>query len=248
MSYNGIGLSSVRGSATSGHVQANQGHVRASRRRRQIERNANAQGPKFNPVSATAREQGNKEIQEHERLRQIENQLLLLRDDLEENGSFTEEQMEERIQTERERQLQKLKQQQKEEEKQQQGNNNNNNKQRPPDYERGPPPGRGRGWNHDNNQQRGEYGRDQYQPQRPKNKQMEAAMKERENERVRNAFSIRKEAHVEGQAFDRELQERKKQERLAEKEKVQKQLEKSERKRARAAKRDTKKASRETKK
>ena len=120
MSYNGIGLASVRGSATSGHVQANQGHVRAQRRRRQIERNAQESGgsKRYNPVSASAREKGNQEIQDHERRRQIENQLLVLRDDLEESGNFTEAQIEDRIQAERERQMQKF-QQEKEQKKQQ---------------------------------------------------------------------------------------------------------------------------------
>ena len=65
--YNGIGLATVRGTATSGHVETNRGHVRAARRRRMTERNAQQDGQdRYNPVSATAREKGNKEIQEHE--------------------------------------------------------------------------------------------------------------------------------------------------------------------------------------
>eukprot|EP00578_Thalassiosira_sp_NH16_P011741 CAMPEP_0181128218 /NCGR_PEP_ID=MMETSP1071-20121207/28630_1 /TAXON_ID=35127 /ORGANISM="Thalassiosira sp., Strain NH16" /LENGTH=54 /DNA_ID=CAMNT_0023214041 /DNA_START=19 /DNA_END=179 /DNA_ORIENTATION=+ len=41
MSYNGIGLSSARGTATSGHVQYNAGHVRNSSRRHRTLANAN---------------------------------------------------------------------------------------------------------------------------------------------------------------------------------------------------------------
>ncbi len=44
MSYNGIGLTSVRGTATSGQVQQNAGHVRNSSRFHPAWRNANAFG------------------------------------------------------------------------------------------------------------------------------------------------------------------------------------------------------------
>ena len=115
MSYNGIGLSSVRGTATSGHVQANRGHVKASRWRQQTARNTQQQqGPRYNPVSASAREKGNQEIQEHQARRDMENKLLILREDLEHHGGFSEQEIEGRVQAEHERQIQKRKRQQEE--------------------------------------------------------------------------------------------------------------------------------------
>ena len=106
MSYNGIGLSSVRGTATSGHVQANRSHVRASRLRHQRENNRQtSERKRFNPVSASARERGNKELQQHEQRRKLELHLLMLREDMEEAGMLTEAEMDSRINRERERQL-----------------------------------------------------------------------------------------------------------------------------------------------
>ena len=78
--YNGIGLGSVRGTATSGHVQANRSHVRGSRLRYQREKNVSQRPREFNPISSKAREQGNTEIQKHARQRQLENRLLELRE------------------------------------------------------------------------------------------------------------------------------------------------------------------------
>ena len=107
MSYNGIGLKSVRGTATSGFVQSNKGHVRASRWRHQTNRNTQRDGPKrpYNPISATARERGNRELQKHDQMRRIENDLMELRETLEDRGSLSEEQIEERIQSQREKLL-----------------------------------------------------------------------------------------------------------------------------------------------
>ena len=102
--YNGIGLTSVRGTATSGHVQANRGHVRGARYRHQREKNASQRPINYNPVSSSARERGNKEIQKHELLRRLENSLLELREELEESR-FTEEEIEQRLQEERRRQM-----------------------------------------------------------------------------------------------------------------------------------------------
>lgn len=78
MSYNGIGLASVRGSGTSGYVQTNKFHLKASR---------------MGPRDQGGREelQGgmrkpNKEILEHNRRRALEVKLLELRDKLESEG------------------------------------------------------------------------------------------------------------------------------------------------------------------
>ncbi|KAI2503843.1 cwf21 domain [Fragilaria crotonensis] len=109
MSYNGIGLSSVRGSATSGHVQANRGHVNANRLRRQQERNSQSNSrPTFNPVSSAARQQGHAEIQKHEERRRIENELLELQEEMEDAGKLSPEEINERIGRERTRLMNRL--------------------------------------------------------------------------------------------------------------------------------------------
>ena len=105
--YNGIGLSSVRGMATSGYVQANSSHVRNNRVRRERERNVSQRPPSYNPVSAVARVKNNEEIQKHERLRRLENSLLEYRFELEEksdsNKDLTPDEIDNRVQKERER-------------------------------------------------------------------------------------------------------------------------------------------------
>eukprot|EP00977_Amphora_coffeiformis_P019005 scaffold6844_cov173-Amphora_coffeaeformis.AAC.6 len=84
--YNGIGLRTVRGTATSGHVQANRGHVSASRQRRVWSQNQGTASAKpYQPIQAAARLQGNAEIQFHAAKRQVENDLLLLREELEDD-------------------------------------------------------------------------------------------------------------------------------------------------------------------
>ena len=133
--YNGIGLTSVRGTATSGHVQANRSHVRNNRVRRQREKNVSQgqQHQSYNPVSATAREKGNIDIQQHDEKRRIENDLLELRLELEESDKkYTDEEIDSKIQKERERRLQQLKdaserqrqQKQQQQQQRQEGNNN----------------------------------------------------------------------------------------------------------------------------
>jgi serine/arginine repetitive matrix protein 2 len=78
MSYNGIGLASVRGSGTSGYVQTNKFHLKASRLgpRDHGDRDA-LQGGMRKP---------NKEILEHNRRRALEVKLLELREKLEAEG------------------------------------------------------------------------------------------------------------------------------------------------------------------
>jgi len=260
MSYNGIGLSSVRGTATSGHVQANQGHVRASRLRRQRENNRRTSDYKrFNPVSASAREKGNKELQHHDQKRKLENYLLILREELEEGGKLSEAEIDARVSKERERQLAQRKeldeaesarQAQREAElaerleggvAQDRGisvepspRGQHLDHRRPPAHWQQAQQQSGNTWN----QRRGA---------REKNNHVNAARKEHENERLRDAFGIRKDQHVEGQAFDQELQKEKKRERQARLEEEQKAIEKAEVKRlfelAKLEKKDRKKAS-----
>ncbi|KAG8043395.1 hypothetical protein GUJ93_ZPchr0458g22393 [Zizania palustris] len=94
--YNGNGLQTARGSGTNGHVQTNKFFVKP--------RPSTAGGPPKQPVpgfdGGTAELGGmrkpNKEILEHDRKRQVELRLLVLRDALEEQG-YTEGEMEERV-------------------------------------------------------------------------------------------------------------------------------------------------------
>ncbi len=111
MSYNGIGLSSVRGTATSGHVQQNAGHVRNSSRFHRAWRNANAGGgvggrgggrdgggrggnynnnapPRSKLLTDDALREGASSLALHEKKRQLEVRLLELRDRLEEGGGM----------------------------------------------------------------------------------------------------------------------------------------------------------------
>lgn len=75
--YNGIGLTSTRGSGTNGYVQRNLSFVRASRMR------PVQQGEEFAPPQPR---KPNAEILEHERKRQVEVKLLELRVAMEDRG------------------------------------------------------------------------------------------------------------------------------------------------------------------
>lgn len=75
--YNGIGLSTVRGSATNGYVQRNLSHVRMRKRAHRFDPDQMAM-PK--PKGA------NKELLQHERKREIEVKVLGIREALEDRG------------------------------------------------------------------------------------------------------------------------------------------------------------------
>ena len=124
--YNGIGLSSVRGSATSGHVQSNQTYIKRSRLRNAVQAastgggkrrdfDASAGGGKVKSdmeklqavLSDQAGDQsgmggarGSQEIVKHSKLRSIENSLLEYRDKLEGLG-MAERDIEENVESER---------------------------------------------------------------------------------------------------------------------------------------------------
>ena len=210
MSYNGIGLSSVRGSATSGHVQANRGHVNANRLRRQQERNSQSSShQKYNPVSATARRQGHSDIQKHEERRRIENELLELQEEMEDAGHLSPDEIKARIERERARLLQRLE-----------------GKQGPPNREnRVEPHSRGQRWDRQKTA-------------------ANQALKTQQNDRLGSALGIQRDSHVEGQAFDRELQEQKKAERQLQLDKEKRLLEEKEKK----AKKEAKKLAKDSKK
>eukprot|EP00986_Skeletonema_menzelii_P021498 scaffold34754_cov148-Skeletonema_menzelii.AAC.3 len=123
--YNGIGLASVRGTATSGHVQSNAGHVRNSSRRNRTYRNANdgreenrsgrggrggrgyfGAGGNNNERHALltneALREGASSLALHEKKRRLEVRLMEIRDQLEERG-WKDEEIEKEIQHEREK-------------------------------------------------------------------------------------------------------------------------------------------------
>lgn len=77
--YNGIGLTSARGSGTNGYVTRNLGHVR--RRRKQT-----GYRPPDLSAAPQAHRKPNKEILEHKRKRQVEVKCMELRVRMEEQG------------------------------------------------------------------------------------------------------------------------------------------------------------------
>ena len=79
MSYNGIGLASVRGSGTSGYVTTNKFHLKGSRLGPRDSHRDRDDAP-------GASRKPNQEILEHNRKRAVEVKLLVLRDSLEEKG------------------------------------------------------------------------------------------------------------------------------------------------------------------
>ena len=92
MSYNGVGLGTARGSGTSGYVTSNKFHRTGSRLRREEwkdlkELHAGSQGTR----------KPDAEILEHNRRREIEAKLMQLEDDLEEEGTYTEGEIQEHL-------------------------------------------------------------------------------------------------------------------------------------------------------
>eukprot|EP00520_Triparma_pacifica_P013779 CAMPEP_0118652348 /NCGR_PEP_ID=MMETSP0785-20121206/11269_1 /TAXON_ID=91992 /ORGANISM="Bolidomonas pacifica, Strain CCMP 1866" /LENGTH=200 /DNA_ID=CAMNT_0006544857 /DNA_START=122 /DNA_END=721 /DNA_ORIENTATION=+ len=84
MSYNGIGLASVRGTATSGHVQGNRSYVKPSRVRQATERNSEGMNKQKEQMGLLQARLGrNDDIVEHQKLRQVEMMLLDYRENLE---------------------------------------------------------------------------------------------------------------------------------------------------------------------
>ena len=86
-------MASVRGSATSGHIQSNRSYVRPSNFRRQVARNSgveeaervSAQNKLTDLVSRGVLKGKNDDIMRHSKLRQIESMLVDLEDRLEDD-------------------------------------------------------------------------------------------------------------------------------------------------------------------
>ena len=113
MSYNNIGLSSVRGTATSGHIQTNKSHISKSSKRyklSQVHRNPQKDVRPFS-IQPMKKRQANAELQKHSELRRLENSLLELRERLEDEGKLTEDQLDAKIDEERSKTLKRWKDQ-----------------------------------------------------------------------------------------------------------------------------------------
>ncbi|CDS02953.1 hypothetical protein LRAMOSA00355 [Lichtheimia ramosa] len=161
--YNGIGLSTPRGSGTNGYVQRNLSFVKAPRPDRNLDRSVNdLKSP------APAIKQPNKDILLHDRKRKVEVKCMELRIKLEDDGVDTDT-IETKVQELRESLM-------------------NNFEDIQP--------------------------RDAKSLQEHETHQRSAA-KEQENKKMMRALKIDSEEYVEGAAFDRELQEKKRLERIA---------------------------------
>ncbi|KAI9226976.1 MAG: hypothetical protein DHS80DRAFT_9489, partial [Piptocephalis tieghemiana] len=107
--YNGIGLSTPRGSGTNGYVQRSAAYInrkRQDRRSEDILREAERTEALFEQEAQQGPDQ---EILLHEKKRAVEVKCMELQVQLEDQGDLEEEQVEERVQTLRERLLQELK-------------------------------------------------------------------------------------------------------------------------------------------
>ena len=82
--YNGIGLTSVRGSGTNGHVTKNMAHV--SRQRTARAKSIDAEKSAVNQTQLKDPHRHNTEILDHNRKRAVEVKCLQLREGLEEKG------------------------------------------------------------------------------------------------------------------------------------------------------------------
>ncbi|KAG7669408.1 hypothetical protein KSW81_007563 [Nannochloris sp. 'desiccata'] len=165
--YNGIGITSVRGTGTSGYVQTNKFNLRGPPQQRR-DRDDN-KGPRHRGPNAA--------ILEHNRKREIEVQVELMRDELEEEG-LSEEEIEEKLAAYRAKLIAKA-----EEEKQQQAVVVAASRSKANDKET----------------------------------HQLAARKAQQMDKLKNAFGFTADIK-EGDAFNRELQEQKKLDRIAERE------------------------------
>ncbi|KAL3791520.1 hypothetical protein HJC23_011551, partial [Cyclotella cryptica] len=225
--YNGIGLSTVRGTATSGHVQRNAGHVRNSSRNHRSrtagwfdgetsERNRGS----ASLLTAEALQDGASSLALHEKKRQLEVRLLELRDRLEQRG-WDDSKIENEVGRERRQTLDRWA---KEEEARKRLSHAGAGGGDQIESKSGEDNGEGakvahlestRGYDdrgqgrfrqhsrHSESNRRGKGG---------KNAQQQRALQEERNEKLRDAFGISEKHHKEGAAFDRELIESKRRE------------------------------------
>jgi hypothetical protein len=221
--YNGIGLSSVRGTATSGHVQANAGHVRNSRHHHArtagvfdptSRRSANSSAPL---LTAEAIKDGQSSLALHEKKRRLEVRLLELRDRLEERG-WKDEEIEREISKERKGTLDRWSREQEEEkrltvkdaekegdDKGEKGTDERAEDAVAPSYDRRDNRSYRDNYQGDYDRDRGRYQGHRYSDPRGRggrggnNAQQQQMFQEERNERLRDAFGISGKHHREGQ-------------------------------------------------
>ena len=172
--YNGIGLSTVRGSATSGHIQKNLSHISRSRLNSRLAQN---RGTDLKDHKVGRDRPTDPKIADHMRKRAIEVQLVMLREDLEEEGIASEE-IERRVEEARA----------KEEKALPEGDLDN-------DWANG-------------------RGKRKYVRENTTDTHLTRARQEAQTSRARKAFGLEVD-YPEGASFDKELQEKRKQERIA---------------------------------
>lgn len=160
--YNGIGLTTARGSGTSGHVTKNLSYVKPEFFRNKLDSNS-GRNRADDSRSVPKISSGNRDILEHNKKRAVEARLFALQESLEEQG-FTDVEIEEKVSRRR-----------------QELNNDSGT---------------------ETTKARGVSGSDTHSI---------AIRKQEEMVRARNAFGI-KDDFVTGEAFDTEVQERKKRE------------------------------------
>ena len=170
--YNGIGLTSVRGSGTNGYVQRNMAHVS----REQTARRKSMDIP-LDRDQVKAPKGANLEILEHNRKREIEVKVMKLRLSLEEKGHLKDDEVEAKCDAFRQELLSKL-------------------------------PARSGGPGGSSSMAAGGRAGETH---------ADALAKAAQSAQLKSALGIKSD-HVVGAAFDRELQERKKQERIEKRE------------------------------
>ena len=89
--YNGIGLTTARGSATSGHVQKNLSHIKPEFFRNKLQRNKESFGDSSAHGQSSKDRSYNKQVIEHKRKFAIESKVLELEISLKDRGKSEEE-------------------------------------------------------------------------------------------------------------------------------------------------------------
>ena len=166
--YNGIGITSARGSGSSGYVQSNKFNVR---------RRTNRYQDAYEKEERSLHRKPNKEILEHEQKRKIELEVFKLRDKLEDDG-VSEEEIEKQVGELRERLVEEQKK-----------------------------------------------GKGLFEDKASRETHAVANRKSRQMQNLAQALRVRPDLK-EGEAFDRDLQEQRKRERIAQREQRQREWEK----------------------